>query len=168
MLLPNLPPALTRALPYTAMLVLYPSLLPPPSSKNRNNSSVTASAKGGSPATELVASLRTSTSLLTYAAILAVDFRTFPRSFCKAEYAGYGLMDLGSGSYVFCAGVCSRWARGVGLECDGVGRRVAKSVPLLVLGLVRLLTVKGVDYQEVRPRQDAVGEKIDEEDTVII
>ena len=103
---------------------------------------------GGSNSTELVASLRASTYLMTYVSILAVDFPSFPRSFCKAEEAGYGLMDLGAGSYVFASGVCSRWARRVGPDCDSFGRRLKKCAPLLAFGLIRTVTVKAADYQE--------------------
>lgn len=93
--------------------------------------------------------------VITCAAILAVDFRIFPRRFAKVENWGTSLMDMGVGSFVFSAGVVS--ARGFlkdRLEGrrTGLGRRLTQSlrhaVPLLVLGLVRLWSVKGVDYAE--------------------
>ena len=79
--------------------------------------------------------------LATCICILAVDFHIFPRRFAKAETYGTGLMDVGVGAFVFNAGMVSRshktWAE-----------RLKSAVPMITLGLVRLATVKGVDYQE--------------------
>jgi phosphatidylinositol glycan class W len=94
--------------------------------------------------------------VVTCVAILAVDFRVFPRRFGKVENWGTSLMDLGVGSFVFSAGVVS--ARAV-LKTRAskspkkafLGRLIGSvrhSVPLLVLGLIRLWSVKGLDYAE--------------------
>lgn len=87
--------------------------------------------------------------------ILAVDFRLFPRRFAKVETWGTSLMDIGVGSFVYSAGVVG--ARSV-LKERAEGRSTAltqrlfqsfrHSLPLLVLGLIRLLSVKGLDYAE--------------------
>ena len=45
---------------------------------------------------KIVTMHRSAISVMTYVAILAVDFRAFPREFCKCEVYGYGLMDLGT------------------------------------------------------------------------
>lgn len=91
----------------------------------------------------------------TCLAILAVDFRLFPRRFAKVETWGTSLMDIGVGSFVFSAGIVG--ARPV-LKERAEGKTTAfaqrllsslrHSLPLFTLGVIRLLSVKGLDYAE--------------------
>lgn len=89
---------------------------------------------------------RTFITLITAVAILAVDFRIFPRRFAKAETYGTGLMDVGVGAFIMSHGLTSPEARGRG------GGRISSVVkglfPLIVIGLFRLLAVKSTEYQE--------------------
>lgn len=94
--------------------------------------------------------------IVTCIAILAVDFRVFPRRFAKVENWGTSLMDLGVGSFVFSGGVVSARSvlkrRNNGSTKLPLSQRLIAStrhsIPLLVLGLIRLYSVKGLDYAE--------------------
>ena len=109
--------------------------------------------------------------LMTVLAILAVDFPVFPRSLVKCETFGVSLvssffgpwhsflqvnifvqMDLGVGSFVFSQGIVSA----IQLIKDPAYltspilpkllRVTRKSFPIIVLGCIRVVLVKGSDY----------------------
>merc|ERR550519_3230219 len=83
--------------------------------------------------------------IFTTIAILAVDFPVFPRRFAKTETFGYGLMDLGVGSFTFVNGLVSAEARKVE---KSLTKNLLGCVPLLFLGLARLISVTSLGYHE--------------------
>ncbi|KAF8893060.1 GWT1-domain-containing protein [Infundibulicybe gibba] len=92
--------------------------------------------------------------LMTVLAILAVDFPVFPRALAKCESFGVSLMDLGVGSFVFSQGVVSS----IPLLKDRsylnsplqpkLFSIIRRALPVIFLGLVRVLLVKGTEYPE--------------------
>lgn len=89
---------------------------------------------------------RSSILYLTFVAILAVDFKVFPRRFAKTEVYGYGLMDVGAASFCFSAGLVSRQAKKRRSSLNW--KQVLHTLPLVIIGLLRTWTNKELDYQE--------------------
>ncbi|KAL9115941.1 MAG: hypothetical protein Q9227_000309 [Pyrenula ochraceoflavens] len=131
----------------------------PPQAKQSSHSQSTLQSL---PIQPFLTMYRGSLLIVTCLAILAVDFRVFPRRFAKVETWGTSLMDLGVGSFVFSAGVVS--ARSVLKQqiasTSNLVPQASKSLParlfaslrhsapLFTLGLLRLYSVKNLDYAE--------------------
>ncbi|KAF8128591.1 GWT1-domain-containing protein [Boletus edulis] len=97
---------------------------------------------------------RANMMLMTVFSILAVDFPVFPRSLAKCETYGVSLMDVGVGSFVFSQGIVSAIPLikdPFQLHADvkpKLYRIIKKILPIVVLGIVRVLLVKGTEYPE--------------------
>ncbi|CAC5386223.1 PIGW [Mytilus coruscus] len=101
---------------------------------------------------QFISNFKAYTLIGTVISILAVDFTVFPRRFCKTETYGTGLMDAGVGLFIVSNAVVSPEARNKMTQGQNrfsqVYKSIISSLPLLVLGLARVITTKGVNYQE--------------------
>lgn len=84
--------------------------------------------------------------VMTVLCILAVDFPIFPRILGKCESFGTSLMDVGVGSFVFSLGIVSSRAFNRASGAGAALKSLRAAVPVLALGLVRLMMVKGAEY----------------------
>ncbi|KAG2117401.1 GWT1-domain-containing protein [Suillus cothurnatus] len=92
--------------------------------------------------------------LMTVLSILAVDFPVFPRFLAKCKMYGVSLMDISIGSFVFSQGIVSAipiikdisyLQAPVLPKLKSVSR---KMIPIIVLGILRIMLVKGTEYPE--------------------
>nr|XP_019044232.1 hypothetical protein I302_07515 [Kwoniella bestiolae CBS 10118]OCF23162.1 hypothetical protein I302_07515 [Kwoniella bestiolae CBS 10118] len=108
--------------------------------------------------------------IMTVHCILAVDFQVFPRWLGKCEDFGTSLMDVGVGSFVFSLGLISLKSLNPEIPSSSINppsspgltlrkdtahtlpkdllKALRKSLPTLILGFIRLVMVKGVEYPE--------------------
>ncbi|WAR24413.1 PIGW-like protein [Mya arenaria] len=91
-------------------------------------------------------------NLITAVSILAVDFKIYPRVFAKTETFGTSVMDVGVGGFLIANAIVSPEARGM-VSSDSILSSIWKSIksslPLVVIGMVRVVAVKALGYQEV-------------------
>ncbi|KAH8281954.1 hypothetical protein KR054_004231 [Drosophila jambulina] len=80
----------------------------------------------------------------TCAAILAVDFDSFPPGYRKSRAFGASEMDMGIGLFVITMGMVSHRAKGLA-DLRKLPRSVA---PLLVLGLARTIVITAIGYHQ--------------------
>ncbi|KAA8907529.1 GWT1-domain-containing protein [Sphaerosporella brunnea] len=151
-------PLLLNILVLSPAVLIYLTSSPPPKvSKPKNVGKESEKSQDPLPKKAFITVYRGTMMVITCIAILAVDFHVFPRKFAKVENWGTSLMDLGVGSFVFSSGVVS--ARTVVKQylsptssSVSFARRMKtamrSSLPLLILGFVRLAMVKGVEYAE--------------------
>eukprot|EP00051_Salpingoeca_urceolata_P017748 m.244503 g.244503 ORF g.244503 m.244503 type:complete len:513 (+) comp19038_c1_seq1:430-1968(+) len=92
-----------------------------------------------------VGAFRSTVLLVTCAAILAVDFPSFPRRLAKTEHVGTSLMDLGVGAMVLSSGTGLVSRSGV---TAGAALPWVSALPLAVLGFARLASIKAIGYTE--------------------
>ncbi|KAF8496917.1 GWT1-domain-containing protein [Gautieria morchelliformis] len=97
---------------------------------------------------------RTHMLVMTSLAILAVDFPVFPRTLAKCETFGVSLMDMGVGSFVFSQGIISAipiLKNPSHLSAPMLPKLTVvflKMLPLIFLGVLRVILVKGTEYPE--------------------
>lgn len=106
---------------------------------------------------DFITAYRSQMVVITNLAILAVDFHIFPRRFAKVETWGTSLMDLGVGLFVFSMGLANSRSvikRSLARSTKKqpylalVGSNTVKALPVLALGVIRLVSVKSLEYQE--------------------
>lgn len=103
--------------------------------------------------------------IMTCLAILAIDFRIFPRRFGKTETFGISLMDVGVGTFIISSAITSRHARGIPLFFNKNSQENKKEKSnlwgnflghlfsvqrflVLLLGFGRMIMLKLSNYQE--------------------
>lgn len=109
------------------------------------------------PKKSFLTAYRSHMLIITNLCILAVDFNVFPRRFAKVETWGTSMMDLGVGSFVFSMGLVNsrqliknytEYKFNIKSYFKIIKTNAIKALPVLVLGIVRFVSVKKLEYQE--------------------
>ncbi|CAN8004215.1 unnamed protein product [Ixodes hexagonus] len=96
----------------------------------------------------VVTAARSHVLLVTAVCILGVDFPAFARRLAKNERSGFSQMDAGVGIFVAMAAASSPEGKSLlFFRGRNVVRAVKNSIALIILGLLRVATVKSLDYQ---------------------
>ncbi|MGH0167775.1 UNVERIFIED_CONTAM: hypothetical protein FKN15_053667 [Acipenser sinensis] len=101
--------------------------------------------------TPFVTVFRVLVNVKTAISILAVDFEIFPRRYAKTETYGTGVMDFGVGAFILANSLVSPEARqkqASASKFSHVTKQLLSVWPLVVLGMVRLISVKALGYHE--------------------
>lgn len=93
--------------------------------------------------TYFITNARSTINILTAIAILAVDFKIFPRHFAKTTTFGYSLMDSGVGLYILSNGIVAPETK---LKKYPIMSSIKGSIILLLLGIGRFILTKQVNY----------------------
>ena len=100
----------------------------------------------GEPAENaIISTFRVYILLFTIIAILAVDFTVFPAHFGKTHGYGVSVMDIGVGAFVASNALASSDAKSASIQLN-IGSICAKSMPLLVVGIVRWGSTAAIGY----------------------
>lgn len=123
-----------------------------PLRRAKNLGSITVQYPSQSSRLPYLSNLMSALLLATSIAILAVDFQLFDRRFAKTEMYGWSLMDVGVGGFIAINGALSPEARiNYDLNISRLGlifKSIKSAAPMIILGLVRLASVKSLNYQE--------------------
>lgn len=87
-----------------------------------------------------ITNARSTINLLTAIAILAVDFKVFPKRFAKTKKYGFSLMDVGVGLFIYANGIVAPKRK------ESFRKIIKDSIPLFVLGIGRYLVTKEIKY----------------------
>eukprot|EP01134_Creolimax_fragrantissima_P000418 CFRG0418T1 len=79
--------------------------------------------------------------------ILAVDFNIFDRRFAKTETFGISTMDAGVGAFILSNSIVMSCRPNNGVA-ESVWKIFKSSLPLIIVGIGRCVSVKSLDYQE--------------------
>ncbi|KAI4466481.1 phosphatidylinositol-glycan biosynthesis class w protein [Holotrichia oblita] len=90
-----------------------------------------------------VTNVRSTTNILTVIAILAVDFKIFPKQFKKQLKYGYSLMDVGVGLFVYANAIVAPEIR---TRDNSLKKSFIDTVPLIILGIGRYVATTLTDY----------------------